>query len=147
MWCALFSGGEQQTSHHGSRCVLCGWNAFPVDDVSANKFITMEHGPVRTAKSLSKHLDQVLQVYKRADFDVRTISMDGEFEKLKDILPTIECNTTVAKELMSEAERSIRTVKEQIRGLIGTLLFDNIAQQTKIKFMYTSLYCGSTPFW
>jgi hypothetical protein len=68
------------------------------------KFITAEHVPVRMAKSLAKHLDRVLQVYRRAGFNVRTILMDGEFEKLKDILPMVECNTTAAKEHVSKAE-------------------------------------------
>jgi hypothetical protein len=40
-------------------------------------------------------------VYRRADLNVRTILMDGEFEELKNILPTVECNTTVAKEHVS----------------------------------------------
>ncbi len=62
--------------------------------------------------------------------------MDGEFEKLKDILPTIECNTTAAKEHVSEAECSIRTVKERMQGLIGKLPFDNIPWRMKIKFVY-----------
>ncbi len=55
-------------------------------------------------------------MYRRAGFNVRTILMDGEFEKLKNILPTVECNTTAIKEHVSEAERSIRTVKERIQG-------------------------------
>jgi hypothetical protein len=75
-------------------------------------------------------------VYGRAGFNVRTILMDGEFEKLKNILPTVECNTTVAKEHVSKAERSIRTVKERTWGLIGMLLFDNIPWWMKIKFVY-----------
>ncbi len=29
--------------------------------------------------------------------------MDGEFEKLTNILPTVECNSMAAKEHMSEA--------------------------------------------
>ncbi len=62
--------------------------------------------------------------------------MDGEFEKLKNILPTVECNTTAAKEHVSKVEHSIRTVKERTRGLIGTLPFDNIPQQMKIGFVY-----------
>ena len=45
------------------------------------KFITAEHTPVRTAKALVKHIEGVLQVYRRAGFIVRTILMDGEFEK------------------------------------------------------------------
>ena len=62
--------------------------------------------------------------------------MDGEFEKLKNILPTVECDNTAAKEHVSEAEHSIRTVKERTRGLIGTLPFDNIPWQMKIEFVY-----------
>jgi hypothetical protein len=91
---------------------------------------------MRMAKSLAKHLDQVLQVYRRAGFNVRTILMDGGFEKLKNTLPTVECNTTAAKEHVSKAEGSIRTVKEKTRGLIGMLPFNNIPQRIKIKFVY-----------
>ncbi len=54
------------------------------------KFVTAEHVPVRTATNLSKHIKQVLEVYKRAGFIVRTILMDGEFEKIKLLLPTME---------------------------------------------------------
>ena len=88
------------------------------------------------AKSLAKHLDQVLQVYRRAGFNVRTILMDGEFEKLKNILQTVECNTTAAMEHVSKVECSIRTVKERTWGLIGRLPFDNIPQRMKIKLVY-----------
>jgi hypothetical protein len=49
--------------------------------------------------------------------------MDGEFEKIKPLLPTLECNTTAAKEHVSEAERTIRTLKERTRGLLATLPF------------------------
>jgi hypothetical protein len=45
------------------------------------KFVTVEHVPVRTTTSLSNHLKCVLEVYGRAGFVVRTILMDGEFEK------------------------------------------------------------------
>jgi hypothetical protein len=54
--------------------------------------------PVRMAASLSKHLNQVIQVYQRAGFMVRTVLMDGEFKKIKDLMPWLECNTTAAKE-------------------------------------------------
>jgi hypothetical protein len=46
------------------------------------KFITVQHVPVQTATSLSKHITCVLQVYEHAGFRVRTILMDGEFEKV-----------------------------------------------------------------
>ena len=56
------------------------------------KFVTAEHVPVRTAMSLSKHLKQVLEVYGCTGFVVRTILMDGEFEKIKSLMPTVECS-------------------------------------------------------
>jgi hypothetical protein len=65
------------------------------------------------ATSLSKHLTQGLDVYGRAGFRVRTILMDGEFEKIKPLMPTVECNTTAAKEHVRKAEWTIRTLKGQ----------------------------------
>jgi len=104
------------------------------------KFITAEHTLVRTAKALVKHIEHVLQVYRRAGFIVRTILMDGEFEKIKDVLPTVECNTTAAKEHVSEAERTIRTVKERTRGLVCTLPFTHIPRRMKIEFVYFMVF-------
>ena len=61
------------------------------------KFVTVEHTPVRTSKSLVKYIKRVLQVYNIAGFTVRYMMMDGEFEKLKELLLTIVCNTTATK--------------------------------------------------
>ncbi len=84
------------------------------------KFVTAEHLQVRTVTSLCKHLDRVPQVYARAGFLVITILMDREFEKVKDCLLNIESNTTSAKEHVSKAERTIRTIKERAQGIIAT---------------------------
>jgi hypothetical protein len=100
------------------------------------KFVTTEHVPARTATSLSKHLKRVLEVYGRAGFVVRTILMDREFETIKSLMPSIECNTTPAKEHVSKAERTIRTVKERIRGLLASLLFSHIPKRMKIGFVF-----------
>jgi hypothetical protein len=100
------------------------------------KFVMAEHVPVRTAMHLSKHIKRVLDVYGRANFKIRTILMDGEFEKVKPFLPTLECNTTVAKEHVSKAERMIHTLKERTRGLLALLPFSHIPHRMKIKFMY-----------
>jgi hypothetical protein len=62
--------------------------------------------------------------------------MDGEFEKIKPLLPTLECNTMVAKEHVSEAELTIRTLKERTRGLLATLPFSHVPKKMKIKFVY-----------
>jgi hypothetical protein len=100
------------------------------------KFIIAEHVPVRTAISLSKHITRVLQVYEVAGFRVRTILMDGKFEKVQDLIPRVECNTTAAKEHVSKAERAIRTIKERMRGLVATLPFQHISRRMKIEFVY-----------
>ena len=74
-------------------------------------FVTVEHTPVCTAKSLVKHIKRVIQVYDKAGFTVRYIIMDGEFEKVKELLPTIVCNTTAAKKHIAEAERKNQSSK------------------------------------
>ncbi len=100
------------------------------------KFVTVEHLPVRTTKALVKHIKRVLHVYGRGGFNVRTILMDGEFEKIKGLLHNVECNTTAAKEHMSEAKQMIRTIKERTRGLLATLPFEHIPRRMKIEFTY-----------
>ena len=100
------------------------------------KFVIAEHVPVRTATNLSKHMTRVLEVYKRAGLIVRTILMDGEFEKIRPHLPTVECNTTAAKEHVSEAERTIRAIKERTRGLLAMLPFSHMPRRMKIEFVY-----------
>ena len=100
------------------------------------KFVTAEHVPVRTALSLSKHMKRVTEVYGRAGFRVRSILMDGEFEKLKPLMSSVECNTTAAKEHVSEVERTIRTLKERMRGLVATLPFERLPRRMKIEFIY-----------
>jgi hypothetical protein len=62
--------------------------------------------------------------------------MDGEFEKLKPIMPTIECNTTAAKEQVSKAECTIRMLKERFRGLLAMQPFEHIPKRVKIEFDY-----------
>ncbi len=90
------------------------------------QFKMAEYVATCTAKSLSKHLTQVVQVYARARFTLHTILIDGEFEKVKDELPSLICNTTAAKEHVSDPEQTICTIKEQSRGIVCTLPFEYI---------------------
>jgi hypothetical protein len=96
------------------------------------KFVMTKHPPIRTAMSLSKHLQRILLVYGRVSFRVRSILMDGEFKKVKGLMPTVECNTTIAKEHVSKAERSIRTVNERTQGIVMMLPFTHIPQRMKM---------------
>jgi hypothetical protein len=78
----------------------------------------------------------MLDVYGRASFRIRTILMDGGFEKVKPFLPTLECNTTTAKEHVSKAECTICTLKERTSGLLALLPFSCIPRKMKIEFVY-----------
>ncbi len=104
------------------------------------KFVTAEHAPTRMAPSLSRHLKHVIKVYGHTGFGVRTILlMDGESIKIKLLMPTVECNTIEAKEHVSKAERTIRTLKEQMRSITMILPFEHIPKQMKINFVF--LWC------
>ncbi len=87
-------------------------------------------------ENLSKHIKWVLEVYKRAGFIVKAILMDGEFEKIKSFFPSVECNTTAAKDHVREAEHMIRMLKEWTRGLLATLVFSHKPRWMKIEFVY-----------
>jgi hypothetical protein len=99
------------------------------------KFVTVEHLPVRAAKCLCKHLKRVLLMYEWASFRVRTILMDGEFERINNLMATVECNTTAAMEHLSKVERTIWMIKERTRRLITTLPFHYIPRRMKIEFI------------
>jgi hypothetical protein len=66
--------------------------------------------------------------------------MDGEFEKVRSLLPIVECNTTAVKEHVSEDKQKIRKVKERTRGLVCTLPFEHIPCKIKIKFIYFMVF-------
>jgi hypothetical protein len=101
--------------------------AFLMTVLRRIKFVMAEHVPVRMATSLSKHLCQVLLLYGHAGFRVRNILMDGEFEKIKELMPPVECNTMAVREHVSKAERCICTIKEHVRGLVTMLPFTYIS--------------------
>jgi hypothetical protein len=132
----LNTSSGQQSNYVAADVIFVDGTAFLLTVTRRIKFMTMEHVPVRTVRSLSKHLKRVLEVYGHAGFVVRTILMDGEFEKIKSLMPSVECNTTAAKEHVSKVERTIRTVKERIHRLLATLPFSHIPKRMKIEFVY-----------
>ena len=100
------------------------------------KLLAAKHVATCTAKSLSKHVDCVLLDYKQVGFNVCTNLMDGKFEKVKDFLPLVVCNTTTAKEHVRKVGHSIYTIKERMRGIVGTLPFEYIPWRLKTEFIY-----------
>ena len=73
--------------------------------------------------------------------------MDGEFEKVKPFLPTLECNTMATKEHVSRVERTICLLKERMWGLLALLPFSHIPRKMKIEFVYfIMLWLNAFPF-
>ena len=100
------------------------------------KFVTVEHTPSCTAKQLTMHLKCVLQVYHRAGFTVRYVLIDGEFEKVKNKIPSIVCNTTTVKENIAEDERQKRVAKKRCRGISCTVPYKYVPRRMKIEILY-----------
>jgi hypothetical protein len=73
-----------------------------------------------------------MNTYARAGFNVHTILMDNEFEKIKDHVHAT-LNTTAASEHVGEIERRIRVIKECCQGIICTLPY---AQIPRIMLIY-----------
>ena len=49
--------------------------------------------------------------------------MDMEFEKVKDLVPLVEVNTTAAREHVGYVERQIRYLKEKTRAITSEFSF------------------------
>ena len=80
-----------------------------------------------------------------------------EFEKVKDVLPLVEVNTTAAREHVPEIERHIRTIKERVRATTSQFPFNPVPKMVMIQTLYTvclwlnairsisGKYCGLSP--
>ena len=65
---------------------------------------------------------------------------------MKELLQTIVCNTTAAKEQVVEAERKIRVVKEPNIGVVNNLPFTYIPRRMKIELIYfVTLWLNAFP--
>ena len=63
------------------------------------RFGTAEHVPSRTAKQLAKSLMKIVKLYSNGGFVVRTVIMDGEFEKIKsEVDAAVNINISAARE-------------------------------------------------
>jgi len=77
-----------------------------------------------------------MDLYLRGGFQVGTMLIDNEFEKLRVLIPILVVNTTAAKEYLPEVERHIRLIKECRRGILNTLPFKKMPQIILIKLIY-----------
>jgi hypothetical protein len=85
---------------------------FLVSVARGLNFVTAEFTPSRTAKQPAAGITRMIDLYARGGFQVGTVLMDNEFEKLQNLVSIFAINTTAAKEHIPEVERKIRLIKE-----------------------------------
>ena len=104
------------------------------------KFLTAEYLPRRTAKQLANALRKVICLYACGGFVVRHTMMGMEFEKIKDLVPLVEVNTTAAREHVGLTERAIRHLKEKVRDTNSELPFVRIPILVLIQTVYSCAF-------
>ena len=62
--------------------------AFLVTVLRNIKFVTFEYLPMWMTGDLAKHIGEMVDVYQIGGFNIRTILMDREFEKINPFYPT-----------------------------------------------------------
>jgi hypothetical protein len=78
----------------------------------------------------------MIDLSARGGFQVGTVLMDNESEKLQNLVPILAINTTAAKKHVSEVERKIRLIKERGRGILNTLPFKKMPRLMLIELIY-----------
>ena len=119
---------------------VCGL-PFLVTYSRSIKYNTLEFIPTWTARQLANSLMKVVYGYAHGGFVVNLMLMDQEFEKIKDVMPLVEVNTTAAREHVPEIERRIRTIKERVRATTSQFPFDPVMFLVLIHTVYTICLC------
>ena len=71
---------------------------------------------------------------------VRYAMMDMEFEKMKELVPLVEVNTTAAREHVGLIESKIRYMKEKIRATTSEFPFTWILILVLIQTVYNRAF-------
>jgi hypothetical protein len=71
---------------------------FLVSAARGLNIVTAKFTPSRTAKQLAASITWMMDLHARGGFQVGTVLMDNEFEKLQNLMPILAINTTAAKE-------------------------------------------------
>ena len=59
--------------------------------------LTVDLAVNRMGRQLAENLMNVVRLYKKAGYEVETVLMDMEFDKIKGILPQFNINTSTAQ--------------------------------------------------
>jgi len=110
--------------------------SFLVSMARGLNLVTAKFTPSQTAKQLAAGITRMIDLYARGGFQVGTVLMDNEFEKLHNLVPILDINTMAAKEHVPEVERKIRLIKERGRGTLNTLPFKKMPRLMLIELIY-----------
>jgi hypothetical protein len=103
---------------------------FLVSVARGLNLVTTKFTPSRTAKQLAAGITLMIE------FQVGTVLMDNEFEKLQNLVPILAINKTAVKEHVPKVKRKIRLIKERGRGILNTLLFKKMHRLMLIELVY-----------
>jgi hypothetical protein len=109
---------------------------FLVSVASGLNLVTTEFTPSCTAKQLAVGITRMMDLYARGGFQVGTVLMDNELEKLRNLVPILVVNTAAAKEHVLEVENKIRLIKEWGRGILNTLPCKRMPRLMLIELVY-----------
>jgi hypothetical protein len=84
--------------------------SFLLSMVRGLNLVMTKFTPSCTAKQLTASITRMMDLYTRGGFQVGTVLMDNEFEKLQNLVLILVINTTAAKEHVPEVERKIRLI-------------------------------------
>jgi hypothetical protein len=119
---------------------------FLVSVARGLNLVTAEFTPSRRAKQLAAGITRMMDLYTCGGFQVGTVLMDNEFEKLRNLVPILAINTTAVREHIPEVERKIRLIKERGRGILKTLPFKKMPRLMLIELIYhTVLWLNAFP--
>ena len=104
--------------------------------VEVNKTATREHVP-EIERQIRMIKERMVYGYESGGFVVNLMLMDMEFEKIKDVLPMVEVNTTAAREHVPDIEGQIRTIKERVRSVTLDFPFNPVLRLVLVQTVYT----------
>jgi hypothetical protein len=98
--------------------------------------VNAEHTPSCTTNQLAAGIRRITDLYSRRGFQVGTVLMDNEFEKLRVLIPILVVNATAAKDHVPGVVRRICLIKERGGGILNTLPFKKMPQIMLIELIY-----------
>jgi hypothetical protein len=103
-------------------------------------FGTVESIPNQQTSTVAAALKQVVGIYERRGFRIKTIEADPEFEPLAIEFRQVQFNFCAQNEHVPEIERYIRTVKDRVRSCYHTLLYSWIPRIMLIRMVCNAVF-------